>query len=84
MNSINTIEGLLFRSYLYGYNLSFLHKCISTNCSDFKTPESRKAAFASCDFDFEKKINWARQKTETALNLLPKKVIHVIAHFQKS
>jgi DNA processing protein len=83
MNSINTIEGLLFRSYLTGYNLSFLHKCIKANSDDYTTEQFRKACFASTDFQFQRNVSRAKELTERYLQYCERNRISIIAHFDK-
>ena len=84
MDSINTIPGLLFRSYLTGYNLSFLHRCIKSNNDDHTTEEYRKASLASSSFQFERAVLRARELTERYLAYCETNGIQIIAHFEKS
>ena len=81
MNSINTIEGLLFRSYLTGYNLSLLHKCIKANDHDYRSEKFRKSCLANSDFQFERNISRAQELTERYLKFCEANKIHVIPHF---
>ena len=83
MDSINTVSGLLFRSYLTGYNLSFLHKCIKSNSDDYTTEEFRKASLANNIFQFESNIPRARDFTKRYLAYCENNRIQIIAHFEK-
>lgn len=83
MNSINTIEGLLFRSYLTGYNLSFLHKCIQGNDDDYTSEKFRKASFGISDFQFERNVSRAKDLTERYLQYCERNGINITAHFDK-
>lgn len=83
MQSIHSIEGILFRSYLTGYNLSLLHKFIKAGDNNFEDDLFRKAAFAHSDFDFERKASYAKEKTERAMKMLNVLGINIIAHFEK-
>jgi DNA processing protein len=84
MNSINTIEGLLFRSYLSFYNLSLIHKCIKTGDDDFKTDHFRKVSLSTSDADFEQKIDRAKKQTENYLNYCRRNRIQVIHYTDKN
>jgi DNA protecting protein DprA len=83
MESINTIPGLLFRFYLAGYNLSFIHKCIKSNNDDYKTEEYRKASLATSSYRFERNVLRAKELTERYLAYCESNGIHIIAHFEK-
>jgi hypothetical protein len=70
MNSITTIEGLLFRSYLCFYNLSLLHKCIKANDDDYNNDVFKKASLS--ETDFQHKLDRAK-KNRDVFEVLQKK-----------
>jgi DNA protecting protein DprA len=83
MYSINSIEGLLFRSYVTGYNLSVLHKIITSGNDDFENELFHRASFSHSELDFTRKINYAKEKTERALKMLNAMGVKIIAHYEK-
>lgn len=83
MNSINTIGGLLFRSYLTGYNLSLLHKCIRANDDDYTSEKFRKGCLCDSDFQLERNIVRAKELTKRYLDYCERNGIKIIAHFDK-
>ena len=82
MHPINTVEGLLFRAYLSGYNLSFLHRCINLKDEEIDTPGYRQAAHASSDLDFEKKTDRAKRLTDILIHQSGKNEILPFFHPQ--
>jgi len=84
MNPINTIEGLLFRSYLCCYNLSLLHKCIQASLEDFDNESFVRSALCKTTKEFDKAKMRAHRMTEDYLNYCAKNNIQVIAHFHEA
>lgn len=83
MSSIHTIEGLLFRSYLSGYNLSLLHKCIKANDDDYSSEKFRRSCLANSNFQFERNIARAKELTERYLQYCERNGINIIPYFDK-
>ena len=83
MHSITSIEGLLFRLYLSNCSQGLLRRLIHTRLDDFDTPEFYKAAFASSQMDYVKRVEAARKKTEDTLAQLEKEGIRILPHFDK-
>jgi DNA processing protein len=83
MNSIHTIEGLLFRAYLTGYNLSFLHKCIKANDEDYHNEKFQRASFSNADLQFERNVSRAQELTERYIQHCERNRIQIISHFDK-
>lgn len=75
------MEGLLFRSFLTGYNLRLLHDCITSKHDDFDTPDFRLAALANTDKGFENKVSVAMTDPERTLKAFHKNGWQIIPHF---
>jgi DNA processing protein len=84
MYSINTIEGLLFRSYLTHYNLSLIHKCIRANDEVYNNGQFVKAVSFSSDLDFISRIDNAKRQTAFCLNYCKRNNIQVISYMDKN
>lgn len=84
MYSINTIEGLLFRSYLCFYNLSLIHKYIKAGDDDYRNEVFKKASLSVSNYDFEQKIDRAMKQTESYLQYCNKNKIRILHYRDKN
>lgn len=81
MYAINTIEGLLFRSYLSNYNLSLLHHCIKSGDENVETIRFRQSAKSATATAFAVKIAQAKEGVERTVCYCQKHNISMLPHF---
>jgi DNA processing protein len=78
MNSINTLQGILFRLYLTKGHFRLIHTSHQAGSDDFQTEAYQKAAGCTCPEEMKEKISQAKDQTMQALTWAASNNIRVL------